>query len=164
MNRRSFISGAGVSLASVYVLLVQPATDENADLEAQVDDLDTRVTALETQVASLDGGTAGQDEAAEESATASGDSVSLSGNGTTVTDPFVLTAGRYRVNATVTPSGGFFAIILEVYDPSEYVLNEFGEVSGEWSGSAVYEAPADGEYFLSVSNTTGAWTVTFEPF
>jgi hypothetical protein len=153
MNRRGFVSGVSASVftaAASYVAFIQPADEQLVELQVKVDDLDSRVDALEAQVEELGGGEPADTEPDSEAPAPAGEA-----------------AGRYRVNATVAPSSGFFAIILEVFDPngnSELVFNEFGETSAEWQGSSIYQAPSDGEYFLSVSNTTGAWTFEFEPF
>lgn len=170
MNRRGFVGGMSAAAASLLLYYVQPAEERIDTLEGEVQALDERVSALETQVA--DGGvplstpeasrTTGQDKSS------SADEITVEGVGTTVSDKFQLSKGQYRVNATLQGLGDFASLTLYVHDPSrneELVFNEFSEhAGGPWEGSAFYEAPEDGEYFVSVENTDAEWSIIFEPF
>jgi hypothetical protein len=169
MNRRHFISGTSASLVTAavsYVAFVQPGDEQIAALATQVADLDARVDALETQVAAI-GGEGVTGRAAEPTPDTGTENVVIEGVGTMVSDPFRLATGRYRVNVAVQANNGFASIIVEVFDPSgasELVVNQFGDSAGEWTGSVMYDAPTDGDYFISVSNTNTPWSVAFEPF
>lgn len=175
MNRRGFLGGVSAAAAGAILFYVQPAEQQIATLEGDVEALDDRVSALETAVAEADAaglaapGADRVDGTEQEGALAPGNGATVEGVGTTVSDRFTLGAGQYRVNTIVQDTGsGYASLILEVYDPSgnaELVFNEFGEHGGgPWEGSSIYQAPEDGEYFVAVQNTDATWSIEFEPF
>ncbi len=85
--------------------------------------------------------------------------------GTTVSDKFQLKSGQYKVNATLDVTTGVSGFIVMTYDPSgteNLTFNQLIQAAGMWTGSAVFKAGQDGEYYVSVQNTTDAWTLEFE--
>jgi hypothetical protein len=165
MNRRVFLGAFSVVGAAGFVAYAQPTEEQISDLETQVDELDQRVSALETQVAE-GGGSDGKlpDDSGDSGSNSSADASSLEGAGNSVTDKFQLNAGNYRVQATVEVDGDFDGFSVGVYDPSDnwdLLFNELIDTSGTAEFEAVYEAPDDGEYYVEVSNTNSAWTLSF---
>lgn len=177
MNRRHFIGGTSASLVAAavsYVALVQPGDEQIIELATQVADLDARVDALETQVAAI-GGTSAPAEstpvATASTQVAATGGIVIDGVGTTISDPFHLAAGRYRVHVTVQErKDGFASILVEAFDPSGAseevvgIINQSSESADGWAGSVLYHAPADGDYFISVARTNDPWSVVFEAF
>jgi hypothetical protein len=90
---------------------------------------------------------------------------SVSGVGVSVSDPFSLTAGRYRVSASVDVSD-YSGFACQLHGPDGYeelIFNELIETPQLWTGSTVVTLGADGEYFVEVSNTDAPWTIEFSP-
>lgn len=169
MNRRSLIGGLSATTAGAFLFYVQSTDEQIITLEEDVQVLDERVSALETQVADKAEPPNRGPQKPGRGDSSSIDVVTVEGVGTTVSDKFTLKAGQYRVNATIPdPAADFVSLTLYVHDPTgsdELVFNEFAEHGeGPWEGSSIYSAAEDGEYFVSVENTTAAWTVVFEPF
>ncbi len=165
MNRRQFVGGASILSAGGFLLYAQTSEEKIADLEQVTSQLDARVGALETQVAAL----SGTDGAGGEATGPAGPDgpATVSGNGVMVSEKFALEPGRYRVNATLEIAEQIAGFIVMMYGPSgyeEYLFNELIQTSGTWEGSTVVNVPVSGEYFVEVSNTTAAWTLTFESF
>jgi uncharacterized protein (DUF2141 family) len=165
MNRRVFLGAFSVVGAAGFVAYAQPTEEQINDLESQVDELDQRVSALETQVAEGDESDAESSDDGDDSGSESSvDASSLEGAGNSVSDKFQLNAGNYRVQATVDVDGDFDGFSVGVYDPSDnwdLLFNEIIESSGTAEFEAVYEAPEDGQYYVEVSNTNSAWTLSF---
>jgi hypothetical protein len=97
----------------------------------------------------------------EERATAS--TATASGVGTSVSESFTLTPGRYRAIATmsVAESSGFIA---DLHGPNEFtqnIFNELIETPQEWTAETIVNIETDGEYFVEVSNTTAGWQIEF---
>jgi len=133
-------------------------------LEDALDDL----TAAVSQVNAFLGGeevvSGGQDSPAV-APQSGGSGASLQGVGTSVSDSFNLSAGRYKVSATLRVET-FSGFIVSLYGPdgeSPSIFNEIIQEPGSWSGSTIVNIPTTGTYYVEVDNTTEAWTLEFEP-
>lgn len=170
MNRRGFLGGVGVlGAGAVLSYALQPTNDRISNLEDEVEDLDARVSALETQAAqgsSAQSGNADMKKTSDRSQ-GGGRAASVNGAGTMVSDKFALASGQYKVSATLDVADDFSGFIVQVYGPDggeETLFNELIQQSGTWTGSMIYKATKDGDYYVSVSNTDAAWTLVFEPY
>jgi hypothetical protein len=169
-----------VALATIVTGSMAVSMTAPADAQDQTDD---RLTALETTVAeqgedisSLRNRVRALEDAASTTGNTSDDGdgdgggvpaggVTVSGTGSFVSDTFQLAAGRYKVSATVevTDFDGFSVTVYAPDGDRDLLFNEIIDEGGTWTGSAVYDAPATGEYFVEVSNTTSSWSLVFEP-
>lgn len=89
----------------------------------------------------------------------------FSGSTTTATDGFFLTAGQYRVEATVLSSDGNTIFFVYIHGPNgleESVFIERADDRGRWTASAVLVVPVDGEHFFNVE-CDDPWELSVKP-
>lgn len=138
-------------------------------LETQVAEQGTTLVALEGRVAGLEGPAPTTIDAREASPTAAGVLI-VDGSGTTVTDPFALSPGNYKVTAevNVTTEPSQFEVVLydSNSDRAAYLFGGSGSInfSGPWSSARVYQGESGGQFYLEVlTSADEAWRITFEP-
>jgi hypothetical protein len=105
------------------------------------------------------------DRQQEPPADAAPERVVVSGDGTSVSDPINLVAGRYQAMASmqVDDFSGFIAILHGPNDYSETLFNEMIDTPQEWTAETVVTVDQDGEYFVEVTNTDASWRIRFVP-
>lgn len=151
-------TGGDVSLAPT-VWALQTVVSQQA---TQISQLDTRVTALETRMAK--GESSGAAPTAVPTEAKSGQTAS--GTGTMVSEKFHLKPGRYKVSA-VLKVADFSGFIVNLNGPDGVqvpLFNELIQGPKTWTGSTVITIDTAGDYFVDVTNTTGSWKLTFEPY
>lgn len=168
MNRRRFLGGISALSVASLGLYFQTAEERINELETDVEELDNRVSALETQVADSSQGLL--PPASDSATSASGEAPGMTmveGAGTAVSEKFVLTPQRYRVDATITGITNATGFIVYLQGPSgseDLLFNEFIQNAGTWEGAVTVTVTEGGEYFVEVTNTTAAWRLEFSPF
>jgi hypothetical protein len=151
---------------SIVPLDVPPATDvSEAEAPDAVADEDAAANERrERRNRNRDG--AGEPVPVEETAAAPAAATSrISGVGTSVSDMFMLEPGRYRATVVmdVQEFSGFIAVLHGPDGFEEYIFNEVIETPQTWTAETVVETDIGGEYFVEVTNTVAAWTMTFDP-
>jgi hypothetical protein len=88
----------------------------------------------------------------------------IKGKGSTVSDSFRLSAGRYKVTARVEVDGfdGFAVWIYGAGDFKDLLFNDVIDESGTWTSSQVFETDGGGSFYVETTNTDSSWTLTFE--
>ncbi len=142
--------------------------DRIAALETQVADHSREIKRLEDQVGALRrGAPESEDKPTSTAADApAGDTETVSGSGITVSEPFTLESGRYKVTATVeAPDNitGFTCYLLGPKNFDELLFNQVIQQVGTWTASTVVTIGEGGEFFLQVENTDASWQVQFAP-
>jgi uncharacterized coiled-coil protein SlyX len=137
--------------------VVAEQDDEVDDLRRDLRRLERRVETVEASLLpdtaanrDLDQGAAG------EAGSGTADAVTFTGTGPSATEPFVLTSGSYRLEASCN-DGFLFALDIQRIDAEEFVISTLIG-SPPYSGSEVLTVDG-GRYVFSVT-CEGNWTVS----